>query len=109
MLNYNPSLEPPTRLEAIDLLQACWPLLDKIKKVVGTAEMKLADYDLPILMGFQKVVLAGLICDLDILARSGLTSADVVEIDHLLACYLKDSISIINRLEKPEYLSNGPG
>ena len=103
MLNYNPSLVPPTRLEAIGLLQACWPLLDRIKKVVGFEEMELGDYDLPILMGFQKVVLAGLTFDLEILSRSGLTSSDIVELDHLLACYRKDSIPMLNRLLKNQH------
>lgn len=99
MLNYNPSLVPPTRLEAIALLQACWPLRDRMLSL-GSEKLELGDYDLALLMGFQKVVLAGLTGDQDILNRSGLSSSDVMELDHLLASYQYDSIPQLNRLEK---------
>ncbi len=98
MLNYNPSLVPPTRLEAIALLKACWPLRDRMLSL-GSEKLELGDYDLALLMGFQKVVLAGLTGDQDILFRSGLSSSDVMELDHLLASYRFDSIPLLNRLE----------
>jgi hypothetical protein len=98
MLNYNPSLVPPTRLEAVALLKACWPLRDRMLNL-GSEKLELGDYDLALLMGFQKVILAGLTGDQDILYRSGLSSSDVMELDHLLASYRYDSIPQLNRLE----------
>lgn len=99
MLNYNPSLVPPTRLEAIALLQACWPLRDRMLSL-GSEKLELGDYDLALLMGFQKVVMAGLIGDQEILYRSGLSSSDVMELDHLLTCYRQESLPQLQKLEK---------
>ena len=99
MLNYNPSLVPPTRLEAIALLQACWPLRDRMLSL-GSEKLELGDYDLALLMGFQKVVMAGLTGDQDILNRAGLSSSDVMELDHLLASYRQDSLPQLKRLEE---------
>lgn len=99
MLNYNPSLVPPTRLEAITLLKACGPLCDRMVNL-GSEKLELGDYDLALLMGFQKVVLAGLVDDQDILRSAGLSSSDVMELDHLLACYRHDSLPQLKRLEK---------
>jgi hypothetical protein len=108
MLSYNPSFVPPTRVEAIDLLQACWPLLERILNL-GAEKLELSDNDLLLLMGFQKVVLAELTSDQEILNNSGITSSDIVELDHLLACYRYDSIPILDRIEKNSQLAQTKG
>jgi len=90
---------PPTRLEAIALLQACWPLRDRMLNL-GSEKLELGDYDLALLMGFQKVIMAGLSDDQDILNRAGLSSSDVMELDHLLASYRYDSLPQVKRLEE---------
>src|SRR4051812_48611340 len=99
MINYNPSLIPPTRLEAIALLKACGPLCDRMVNL-NSEKLVLGDYDLALLMGFEKVILAGLVDDQDVLRSAGLTSSDVMELDHLLASYRYDSLPQIKRLEK---------
>lgn len=67
---------------------------------LGSEKLELGDYDLALLMGFQKVVMAGLTGDQDILNRAGLSSSDVMELDHLLASYRHDSLPQLKRLEE---------
>jgi len=70
---------------------------------LGSEKLELGDYDLALLMGFQKVVMAGLVDDQEILKSAGLSSSDVMELDHLLVSYRHDSLPQLKKLEnKPQ-------